>query len=909
MRVGGRGNSQLLKNSAQPPSWAHWIIACWGIVALLGLGTPVGSQTRPVLRQPRQDHLAGRILLLPGSGMARASLEARQTAALLDHALLSAPARGTRHEALDWLEREAARGCEGVILAWEALESGAASEGPSFPERLRMRHPHLPLVAYTESPPGSSLRTSAVKALEQGWIDHLLFVDVAGQSEAGETSPSVPDDQTAVLLLLTRLLLDRFGFVPEILPVYSGRGGAAIRREVTRQIEAIGGKESQGNAAPDLLLFVHLPGTTAEEWAALLSNLERTIDRDVRIALLDLSGSEAGKAELAQSSPSLLTALRERKWIDRLASYASPPPVLRGDSHPSIDAWTTPTGTARTVAAGLSQSTLFVSSLLFLRDEYARLIRVDRAQVALLLARILAHQSIGYRLPGLSAPASRDALVETLRGNLSGEAELLFREQFWRNVHAIRMTTGERVRFEMRLLQRLQVSLTPLANPEPERFEIEIRPSVHTAPLRSFAPRADQSIAVWELTEAKLAPRLARQWANFPWWRMRFDVDQVRLTIRFGGKEGAFLPSEGYRIRNRRRGSTRTIEVFAASEQGASYGLTRLEELGHRGDLMKNGEWSEAPQLAIRGLLDEVGTGWSQRVRLDLLALLGQHRLNLYALVPVGESTESLLDRVPSLLATAQEHFVNLAVAINSPSKTALTSSDRLEWESRLRTLTRLGVDHLLFLANDRAPLSLESPLAETLAQWSTLAPNSVLTIIAKGSVEGEFRALRQRFPSVRLRLADEQAGDLALLRLPSSGTALPCLAAPLPLDPQRLESPPIGGVLIWPATAESPLPYALLPRLAASAAHIWAPSRVSPEDGLANLLAAEAEGASVALQTWIEATKACDAPPEATAAALSNALQALRGSRSWGLLRGELRRALRRTDLPGSPPSPPSLR
>ncbi len=840
--------------------------------------------------------------------MARATLEARQTAALLDHALLSAPRQGTGRAALDWLEREAARGSEGVILAWEPIEAGSPSNEPSLPEQLRRRHPHLPLVAYTESPPGSSLRTSAVKALEQGWIDHLLFVDAAGQNkEPGVALRTVPDDRTAVLLLLTRLLLDRFGVVPEILPVYSGRGGAAIRREVTRQIEAIGGRESRGNAAPDLLLFVHLPGTTAEEWAALLSNLERTIDRDVRIALLDLSGSAEGEAKLPQAtdpSRSLLTVLRERKWIDRLASYASSPPVLNGEVPPSIVPWADPTGTARTVAAGLSQSTLFLGSLLFLRDEYERLIRVDRAQVALLLARVLAQQSVGYRLPGLSAPTSRDALAETLRGNLSAEAEVLFREQFWRNVHAIRMTTGERVRFEMRLLQRLQVSLTPIANPESDRFEIEIRPSIHTAPLRSFAPRADQSIAVWELSEAKLAPRLARQWANFPWWRMRIDVDQVRLTIRFGGKEGASLPSEGYRIRNRRRGSTRTIEVFAATEQGAAYGLTRLEELGHRGDLMKNGEWTEAPQLAIRGLLDEVGAGWSQRVRLDLLAFLGQHRLNQYALVPVGESTESLLDRVPSLLATAQEHFVNLAVAINSPAKTAFTSSDRLEWESRLRPLTRLGVDHLLFVTHDPASLALESPLAETLSQWSALAPNATLTILAKGSVEEAFRALRQRFPTVRLRLADEQAGDLALFRLPSSRTAVPCLAAPPPLDPRRLGNPPIGGVLIWPASTESPLPYALLPRLAASAAHAWAPSLVSPEEGLANLLTAEREGASVALQTWIEATNACDAPPEATAAALSNALHALRGSRRWGLLRGELTRALRRASLPNWPPS-----
>jgi len=831
--------------------------------------------------------------------MARAPLEARQTAALLDHAFLSAPSRGV---ARDWLEREAARGCEGVIFAWESIETTTPSEAPSLPERLRRRHPHLPLVAYTESLAGTALRASAVKALEQGWIDHLLFVD-----RAGETAKTVPDDRTAVLLLLTRLLLDRFGFAPEILPVYSGRGGAAIRREVSRQIEAIGGRESRGNAPPDLLLFVHLPGTTAEEWAALLANLERTIDRDVRIAVLDLSGSETAKAELAPSSPSLLTVLRERKWLDRVAAYAAPPPVLAIESPPSdqrrIIASTGSTGTTRTIAGGLSQSTLFLSSLLFLRDEYERLIRVDRAQVALLLARALARQTVETGLAGLPASTSREGLAEALRDNLSREAETLFREQFWRNVHAIRMTTGERVRFEMRLLQRLQVTPLPIVGQDPDRLEIEIRPSVHTAPLRSFAPRADQSIAVWELTDAKLPPRLARRWADFPWWRIRLDVDQVRLTVRFGGKETASLPEEGYRIRNRRRGASRTIELSAATERGVAYGLTRLEEMGHRGDLTKDGDWSEVPELSMRGVLDDVGPAWSQRVRLDLLAFLGQQRLNFYAWVPGGESTESLLDRVPSLLSSAREHFVHLAVAINSPSMTAVTPSDHLAWESRLQALTRLGVDHLLFVASDRALLSLESPLAETLAQWSTLAPNASLTIFAKGPVEGEFRALRERFPAARLRLADEQVGDLALFRLPSSGTALPCLAAPPPLDPRRLGNPRIGGVLFWPTSAEPPLPYALLPRLAASAAHAWAPSRVSPEEGLASLLTAEAEGVSVALQTWLEATRACDAPPEATAAALANALHSLRGSRSWGLLRGELRRALRPTRFIEGPP------
>ena len=897
MRVGGRDSSGPVRVRVSSRGRGRWPVLCWGIAALLVLG--VGSQTRPVLRQPRQDHLGGRILLLPGPAMARAPLEARQTAALLDHALLSVPSRGGAH---DWLEREAARGSEGVIFAWESIESAVPSAEPSLPERLRRRHPLLPLVAYTESPAGSALRASAVKAFEQGWIDHLLFVD-----RTGETAQTVPDDRTAVLLLLTRVLLDRFGFAPEILPVYSGRGGAAIRREVSHQIEAIGGRESRGNTPPDLLLFVHLPGTTTEEWAALLANLERTIDRDVRIALLDLSGSATAEAEIAQSSPSLLTVLRERKWLDRLAGYASPPPVLVGEASPSdpsrILASTGATGTARTIAEGLSQSTLFLGSLLFLRDEYERLIRVDRAQVALLLARALARQTVETGLPGIPASTSREALAEALRDHLSREAETLFREQFWRNVHAIRMTTGERVRFEMRLLQRLQVSLTPIAGQEPDRLEVEIRPSVHTAPLRSFAPRTDQSIAVWELTDAKLPPRLARRWADFPWWRIRIDVDQVRLTVRFGGKEAASLPEEGYRIRNRRRGSARTIEVFAATEQGAAYGLTRLEELGHHGDLTRDGEWSEAPQLAIRGLLDEVGPGWSQRVRLDLLAFLGQHRLNFYALAPVGESTETLLDRLPSLLSTAREQFVHLAVAIDSPGKTDLPPADHVEWESRLRALTRLGVDHLLFVVNDPAVLSQESPLAETLTQWDILAPNATLTILARGPVEREFRALRQRFPAVRLRLADEQTGDLALLRLPSSGTALPCLAAPPPLDPRRFGNPRISGVLVWPTSAEPPLPYALLPRLAASAAHAWAPSRVSPEEGLASLLTAEVEGVSVALQTWLEATRACDAPPEATAAALANALHSLRGSRSWGLLRGELRRALRPTRFIEGPP------
>lgn len=841
--------------------------------------------------------------------MARAPLEARQTAALLDHAILSAPLR----ESFDWLEREAARGSEGVIFSWESIASTDPSGESFLPTRLRQRHPLLPLVAYTESPPGSALRTSAVRALEQGRIDHLLFVDATGQGAEWERAKTVPDDRTAVLLLLTRLLLDRFGLAPEILPVYSGRGGASIRGEVSRQIAAMGGRESQGNAAPDLLLLVHLPGTTAEEWAAFLANLERTIDRDVRIALLDLSGSETNDAELATGtapSPLLLTVLRERKWVDRVAAYAAPPPILAIESPssdpPQIIAATGSTGIARAIAGGLSQSALFLGSLLFLRDEYERLIRIDRAQAALLLARALAREACGTGLPGNSTSTSREALAEALRDNLARQGEILFREQFWRNVHAIRMTTGERVRFEMRLLQRLQVSLSPIASQKSGRFEIEIRPSIHTAPLRSFAPRSDQSIAVWELTDAKLPPRLARRWADFPWWRIRVDVDQVRLTIRFGGKEWASLPPEGYRIRNRRRGASRTVELYAATERGAAYGLTRLEEMGHRGDLTKDGDWSEAPELSLRGVLDDVGPAWSQRVRLDLLAFLGQQRLNFYAWVPDGESTESLLDRLPSLLSSAQEHFVHLAVAINSPAMTAVTPSDRLAWESRLQALSRLGVDHLLFVANDPTPLSLESPLAETLAQWSTLAPNATLTIIARSPVEGEFRALQERFPSVRLRLAGELAGDLALFRLPSSGTALPCLAAPRPFDRRRSGSLPIAGVLVWPAFAELelPLPYALRPRLAASAAHAWAPSRLSPKEGLANLLTAESERASVALQTWIEATNACDAPVEATSTALTNALGSLQGSRHWGLLRGELTRALRRANLSTSPPS-----
>jgi len=849
---------------------------------------------------------------MPSAGREWLPFQTRLAAAVFDHTIAMPPSRGSETEKWTWLEREAGRGSEGVLFAWESLVTDDSSGESSPLDRLRQRHPSLPLAAYSKSPPGSPLRAAAVRALEEGKIDHLFFVLPSVSDQHVGEIPTVAAEETAQLLLMTRLLLDRFGFAPAIYPVFSSRGSAKIRDEISHQIKAIGAHEARGDTPPDLLLFVYLPGTREDERASFVAGIELTLEKEVRVALLDLSNPSSP----ANNVPSMLSLLRERKWLDRLAAYVGPLPWLvspapSGDA--PIEIKREPlSGFASTVATGISQSVLFLASLQFLRDDYDRLMRVDRAQVALLLAQSLSTRIHEADLtPLLADETNREGQLAALQRWLLKEGETLFREQFWRNVHAIQMTTGERVRFEMRLLQRLQIRFLSRRLPGLERdtLEVDLRPGIHTAPLRSLAPRIDQSTAIWELADANLPPRLAQRWANLPWWRMRVDVDRVRLVIKIAGKEGASLPAEGYRIRNRRQRSMRVIEIHAATEQGAAYGLIQLSTWGLRGELAQDMDRQETPQLAVRGLLDTAGSHWSQRARLDLLAFLGQHRLNHYAWIPVGESFESILERLPSLLTLAQEQFIELAVSFNPPPRGTTTSveedSPSEEWASRIQAMTRLGVRRFLFVVDPNPQrqtrqLGPDGPLTQILTQWSQLAPGAGLTLWVDRLDESTFKAqvssFRERFPNLPLHVLGTRSGEWGILSLASRSNSIPCLLPPSPFHPGR----PVTGGVVWPnSVPQSPLPYALHPQVAAAAGHLWAPSQHSPEDAFDSFLTTEPVRIRTAVRTWIEATQSCDIPPEATTPALEEALRSLRGSRAWGLLRGELSRTLSSAKLP----------
>ena len=454
------------------------------------------------------------------------------------------------------------------------------------------------------------------------------------------------DGEADLSLRLTRMIGQRFGESIRILPFYTESGDGAVRRLVSGMIRAVGAVEvaaSSTSEPPDLLLFVVLPGTSPAGHQRLIDGIRLTIGRDVQVAIADLTTDHESKKRL-------FADLRHERWIDRLAAIAgSDPAFTRND--------------ANTAARAIAQAVLFLTGIRSLRDDYDRLHRIDHARARLLLARCLSDYVYPLAVRGDLRDATPSEFERLASARLMPLASELFNEQFRRNIHATRLVTGDRARFEISLLQQLRLRFS---SRDSVGGRPEILPSIHLAAL-VWPGTINRDGSGWEIKNDELDQRLRDRWREVPWERFAAGATRVEVTFRDAPRNATDSP-EGYRIRSRLTRSTRRIEIFTTTDPGRSHAINRLARLGAGGELARDFDLSESPQFSERGIVDDRGGEWSLRERLDLIELLGRLRMNRYVLVLTPDEPAIDAESITQLRQRAERVFVSLTVVEKLPA-------------------------------------------------------------------------------------------------------------------------------------------------------------------------------------------------------------------------------------------------
>jgi hypothetical protein len=707
------------------------------LVLLCGLLLDVPSalsQRRPVLRNARRD-LAGSFVLLPANARLHSLTLPKQMAAIADHELVMPPPNVLSDAAQlrRWASEFDFAEADGAILSLDGwLDSQAQPTAAMLLKDARASRPNLPVYAYVSA----SQANAAFELVEAGLLDFLLLntdkladetqrqalLKQLAQRRLQDRVALNDSAEVAALLLQARLLNRRFGFAPKVGVFVSASLAPALQQNIGRQLQALGANllaaNSQEIQRADLLLFVHTEQTAPAALTPFVNTLAKAAQDGFRCALLDLSRQP-------QSQAALLAQLRQRKLLDHLASYAAATAAEQGAS--------------QAIGRALSQASAWLVALKFLRaPNIEHLRRTERAQVGLLLSSYLRD----WAYPAVVRPKLETFIREQLRQTpdklteleraenfayeqLKQQAEELFNEQFRRNVHAVLLSTGERAEFQVNLLQRLVVRLTPGELAEPD-----IKAFVYLAHQGNFLPASAPARPFWDLVnEDSLDARLANRFDAVDWQVFKTDLQEVSVSVRINANAQA--NQEGYSLRSQRSGTTRRIEISAASVQGAFYALGKLEQMGADGLLAQDFNLNETPEFAERGVVERfANAAWSHHERLELLRFMGRVRLNRYVYAsqfdPLRRErwregySKPEQERLSELARVAQENFVNLTYALSPGASLSYASEeDFAALRDRLRLLASLGVRNFT-LCFDDAPLQLQQEADR--AQFKTLA-------------------------------------------------------------------------------------------------------------------------------------------------------------------------------------------
>ncbi len=824
------------------------------------------AQRRPKLRPVRRDFFAGKFLLIPRDARPGSLQQPRMIAEVADHDLISPPVRilGNFDQVSAWAKTIDFDEVNGAIVS---LDSTSIREtGPDRIELIkyiRSQRPGVPVYgSLTLANASNQIPQIALDSIAGGSLDFLLISNAEGRQKTppanlkneidsrklGDQIALNDDPETATITLLARMINNRFGFAPKILPVYSSASGrdavangssTPLHQLINDRIGKSGGIELKQTAEVarivDVLFFVHTARTREQDRAAFVESIAQTIDRNVRIALVDLS-------ETMESRDAVIADLRRRKLLDKLASYAAFDPENESPGE-AID-------------RALAHASSFLVSIRFLRDDIDRVQRFDRAHISLLLSRYLTDWNFPLHLRSKLPSQSKDSVETFALGEMKQFLEELFNEQFRRNTHSFLLHNGERAQFEVRQFQRLLTRLYPQAD-SPQTFEVEARPSVYLVHLGNAAVPQLRSEKSWQITNTdNLEERARRRWDSIDWRGFKTDAESVEMAVKVSPQSKQQTDSQdGYAIISKRSKTLRRIEITVSTPQGAFYALGKLEQMGFDGLLAQDFQINEKPAVAQRGIIESVsGSNMSHPDRLEMIRFLGRVRMNRYYYFPRVETSAAREDeKIRGLLLVADENFVQLVYGI-FVNRTMLRSSDRgfSAIAGKLDRLSALGVR--------RFAVSFENS-AEP----------------AQSALIARIREHLRKFGDVELSVLSNQDGETGSL----------CLS------PKRgdwpIASEEAGVLIVKPSRWFQ----ASKPMIAASSEYAWSGQSYNPArafDSAMNLLYDERTrtGMRAFSQVLGDCRKETSSFAQKTTE-LQTALEAISGTRERGLLRGEL--------------------
>lgn len=681
------------------------------------------AQRRPVLRPVRRDYFAGKFLLIPGDDLPTSTQMTRMIAAVSDHDLVLPSDRliGDAGKLLEWAGDLDYDDIDGAVISFDAFlqKRSGAQELIGI---MRGQRPGLQVYGFvTLSQASEGLVSSLMESVAGGFPDYLLIAAGEGDEPVSAQIRNriqslklnsrvalTNTTETAAIALLTRMTNRRFGYSPKLLPIYSSKPDGAASHLITDQITLMGATEipqtSEAARSVEVLLFIHTPETDDQTRAAFASAIAQSLERNVRVAVLDLAESDASKDKL-------LTKLREKKLLDKLTSYAS------SDS----------AGAKLEIAAAesIAHACSFQISIRFLRDDLDRVMRIDRAQVSLQLGQYLSD----WAFPLKVRPGQENLQEASVLDRVKVISDEIFTEQFRRNLHAFLLTTGERAQLEVRMIQRLQLKL--FRAPGAPAQEVFVRPSVYLVFLGSQPTSQIKANTSWELTSEDVDDRISRRWSMINWLSFRSDAEMVEMSIRVSPKNAPQLSSDqGYSIRSKRTRSTRKIEILAAANEGAFNALARLERMGLEGRIAEDFQLTESPALKYRALIeDRAISRMTHRDRLEMMQLLGRLRLNRLYFFGNGYKPEKIVE----LIRAANANFVELVYVFKAASMTPVE-----EIENEISQLRQGGVRSFALnfeSTGDRTRISADAALiAGIRSSLQTRYPDSRLSVILRSA-------------------------------------------------------------------------------------------------------------------------------------------------------------------------------